>query len=97
MTEVVVTLESAPQAEPEQPEPESAQVTPLLAESFWTEAVKFDVVEIRTEADVGLTETEIGGGAAVTVIEAEPDLVASATEVALMVTVGGVGTVAGAL
>jgi hypothetical protein len=97
VTDVVVMLDSVPQVEPEQPEPERVQVTPLFAESFWTEAVKFAAVETRTAADVGLTETEMGGGAAVMVIEAEADLVPSATEVALRVTVAGVGTEAGAL
>ncbi len=45
MTEEEVTTVKVPQAEPEQPEPERVQVTPLLAESFCTEAVKFAVVE----------------------------------------------------
>ena len=34
-----------PQVEPEQPEPERVQVTPLLAGSFCTKAVKFAVVD----------------------------------------------------
>jgi len=90
-------LESVPQAEPEQPEPERVQVTPLFAESFCTEAVKFAVVETCTEEEVGLTETEMGGGVAVKVMEAEADLEVSETEVAVRVTEGGVGTAAGAL
>jgi len=96
VTEEVVTLERVPQAEPEQPEPERDQVTPLLAESFCTEAVKFAVAETRTDAEVGLTETEMGGGVAVTVMEAEADLELSETEVAVRATAAGVGTAAGA-
>lgn|SRR5690348_7051896 len=39
VTEEVVTAERVPQAEPEQPEPESDQVTPLFCESFCRVAV----------------------------------------------------------
>jgi hypothetical protein len=38
-----------------------------------------------------------GGGAAVTVIVADADFVPSETEVAVSVTIGGVGTLAGAM
>ncbi len=95
MTEVVVTLVSVPQAAPEHPAPERAQVTPLFCESFCTEAVKLATVETCTEVDVGLMETAMGG-AAVRVMIADADFEPSATEVAVSVTVGGVGTVAGA-
>ncbi len=61
MTEVVVTLLSVPQAAPEHPAPERAQVTPLFCESFCTEAVKLAAVETCTEVDVGLMETAMGG------------------------------------
>ena len=88
---------SVPQVAPEQPVPESDHVTPLFSESFCTEALKLAVVETCTESDPGLTETEIGSGAAVTVIVADADFVPSATEVAFIVTVAGVGTDAGAV
>jgi hypothetical protein len=39
--EALAALESVPQALPEQPAPESVQVTPRFWESFWTVAVKF--------------------------------------------------------
>jgi hypothetical protein len=73
------------------------QLTPLFCESFCTEAVKLAVVETWTDVDVGLTETEIGGGAVVMVIAAEADIVPLATDVAVSVTLAGVGAVAGAL
>jgi hypothetical protein len=60
-------------------------------------AVKPADRETWTEVEVGLTETEMGGGAAVTVIVAAADFVPSLTEVAVSVTVGGAGTAAGAL
>jgi hypothetical protein len=97
VTEVVVTLESAPQEAPEQPEPASDQVTPLSAESFWTAAVKPVDCETRREAEVGLMETEIGGAAAETVTAAEADLVSSLTEVAVRDTESGDGAAAGAV
>ena len=49
------------------------------------------------EAEVGLMETEMGTGAALTVMVAVFDFVPSATEVAVSVTVAGVGTAAGAV
>ena len=89
---------SVPQAAAVQPVPERVQVTPLLAESLRTEAVSRAGVEDWTVRDGGLTETEIGsGGAAVTVMAAADDLVASATEVATRESVAGAGTDAGAL
>jgi hypothetical protein len=97
VAEVAVTLVKVPQAAPEHPAPETDQVTPLFCESFCTEALKLAAVETCTEVDVGLTATEIGSGAALMVIVEVADLVASATEVAVSVTVGGVGTVEGAL
>jgi hypothetical protein len=93
----VVTFVSVPQVAPEQPAPDKAQVTPLLAESFCTAAMKPEDCEICTEADGGFTETETGGGAAVIVIVAAADFVLSAIEVAVKVTVAGAGTFAGAL
>jgi hypothetical protein len=90
-------LLSVPQVAPEHPAPESDQVTPLFCESFCNVALKLAVEETCTESDPGLTETEIGSGAAVTVIVADADFVPSATEVAFSVTVDGVGTDAGAV
>ena len=49
-----------------------------------------------TVADEGAVESEKSGGG-VTVIVAMPDLVGSATEVAVRVTVGGLGTLGGAV
>jgi len=65
VVEVAVALLRVPQAAPEHPVPERAQLTPLFCESFCTEAVKFAVVEICTEIDAGLMETAMGGGATV--------------------------------
>ena len=97
MTDDAVLLESMPQAVPEQPEPDSVQVTPWLAESFCTVAVKFAVVETCTAAEVGLMETETSGGVVVSVMAAEADLEGSVMEVAVRVTEAGLGTAAGAL
>ena len=97
MTEVTVTLEREPHAEPEQPEPDSDQVTPLLWESFCRVAAKPADWETWTELEDGLTETEIGAGGAVMVMVAEADFVESATEVAVRVMVAGEGTEAGAV
>jgi len=96
VTEVVVTLLSVPHVAPEHPGPETDQVTPLFCESFCTEAVKLAAVETCTDADAGAIETEIGGGVAVMVMMADADLEPSAIEVAVSVTVGGAGTLAGA-
>ena len=88
---------SVPQVAPEQPVPESVQLTPLFCVSFCNCAVKFDVWETCTEPEVGFTATEMGGGAVVTVMVADADFVLSATEVAFKVTEGGAGAAAGAL
>ena len=97
MADVVVTFVNVPQLAPEQPVPESDQVTPLPCESFCNVAVKAAAVDTCTDVERGLMPTEIGSGAAVTVIVAVPDFVPSATEVAFSVTVAGVGTDAGAV
>jgi hypothetical protein len=88
--------DKVPHVVPLQPAPARVQVTPLFCESFVTVAVKFCVSPICTLALVGVTLTAIAGGA-VTVIVAVPCLVPSATEVAVNVTVAGLGTLAGAL
>jgi hypothetical protein len=97
VADVVVTFVNVPQLAPEQPVPESDQVTPLPCESFCNVAVKTAVVDTCTDVEVGLTPTEIGSGAAVTVIVADADFVPSAIAVAFSVTVAGVGTDAGAV
>ena len=71
-------------------------VTPMAAGSFETVAVNCLVPLTVTVGLVGEMLTLIGG-ATVTVIVAEANLVASATEVAVSVTVGVDGTVAGAV
>ena len=56
-------MESVPQVTPLQPAPERVQTTPPLRKSFCTVAVKFcDPLPVPTDADVGETETEMGGG-----------------------------------
>jgi hypothetical protein len=91
---VVVALVNVPHVAPEQPAPESDQLTPLLAESFVTVAVKFWVKLTCTLGVLGLTATAIAG---VTFTVANALLVPSAIEVAVSVTVAGEGTLAGAL
>ncbi len=74
------------------------QITPLSLGSLLTVAVNACVPFGPTVAVVGATETEIpAGGLSVMVMVAEPDFVVSATEVAVSVTVAGLGTLAGAL
>src|SRR5437867_6001351 len=63
MTAVEVTLENVPQVAPLQPAPDTVQFTPPLRKSFCTVAVKFcEPLPVPTDAVVGETETEIGGG-----------------------------------
>jgi len=97
VTDVAVTLLSVPHVAPEQPAPETDQVTPLFCESFCTEAVKLAVVETCTEVVAGLTDTEMGSGAEVMVTLAALDFMASVTDVAVMLTVADDGTLAGAV
>ena len=94
MTEVVVTLERVPQAAPLQLEPESPQLTPLFCESLEMVTVKFFPAFTFTVAEVGETATVMAG---VTVIVAAAVLLASATEVAVRVTVFGDGAFDGAV
>jgi hypothetical protein len=66
--------------------------------SFCTVAVNGALCVACTLADGGVTDTEIGGGAAeVMVMVARADLVESAIEVAVRVTEAGAGTLAGAV
>jgi len=70
------------------------QKTPRLAGSFMTVPVNLCVLPTTTVAEVGETETETGG---VTVTMAETVLVVSVTDVAVTVTVAGLGTLLGAV
>ena len=92
---MAVAFVSVPQVLPEQPLPVSVHVTPLLAESLLTVAVKFCVEPVVTFAVEGDTATLIATPA--TVIVAEDDFVLSVTEVAVRVTVAGDGTELGAV
>jgi hypothetical protein len=94
---VVVTFVNVPQATPVQPVPDIVQVAPLFAESFCTVAVKLVDCDTRTDAEVGFTVTEIAAGGVVIVTVVLADFVLSAIDVALSVTVAGLGAVAGAL
>ena len=73
--------------------PLTLQFTPIFDEPV-TAAVNICVIPAWTVAVAGVTDTATTG-AIVTVADA--DFVVSAAEVALMVTVAGVGTVAGAV
>jgi hypothetical protein len=76
------------------------QVTPPFLVSLLTEAVMLAVVLMTIDEGGCVTnETEIGGGGpfAVIVIVADMDFVLSVTEVAVTVTVAGVGTALGAI
>jgi hypothetical protein len=68
-----------------------------LFTSFVTVAVNAWLFPTSSEAELGDTETLIAAGAAVTVTLAELNLLASATLVALTVTVAGFGTAPGAV
>ena len=92
-------VDNVPQVAPLQPVPDSAQVTPLFCASFCTVAVNGCAAPACTLEVMGDTVTTIGvaAGAAVTVIVAGADFVLSVTEVAVNMTVGGVGRLAGAV
>ena len=92
---MAVAFVSVPQVLTEQPLPDSVHVTPLLAESLLTVALKFCVEPVVTFAVEGDTATLIAAPAMV--IVAEDDFVLSATDVAVSVTVAGEGAVAGAV
>jgi len=94
--EVLEVADIIPQAAPLHPAPASAQLTPLFCESFCSVAVKFCVRPVCTDAEPGLTTTEIAGGATmVTCAVAVFEL--SACAITVMVTVAGFGTLAGAV
>ena len=96
VTEVVVTLLSVPHAVPLHPLPVSNQLTPLFCASFWTVTVKFRAALVSTLAVAGETVTTIAD-AAVTVIVDVFDFVPSRLDVAVSVTMAGLGSVAGAV
>src|SRR5580704_3847707 len=79
--------------------PDSVQFTPLFAVSFCSVAANACVPPGATLAIDGATTTEIADppDPAVNVIVAFADFVASSTDVAVSVTVGGFGTAAGAV
>jgi hypothetical protein len=89
---------TVPHVAPLQPAPDSVQLTPAFAESFVTVAVKLAVPPAATVAVVCDKLTAIGaGGAGATVIAAAAVFVASDTDLAVSVTLAGVGALAGAL
>ena len=85
-----------PQAVPLQPAPESDQLTPLFCESFCTVAVKFCVPPVATLMVVGETATDTAAPV-VSVIVAAAFFVVSRLDVAVNVTVAGLGSEAGAV
>jgi hypothetical protein len=93
----VEAADKVPQALPVQPAPASDQVTPWLLLSFVTVAMKACVALVPTVAVAGDKVTTIPGSAATTVIVAPLDFAALETEVAVRVTVAGVGRLAGAV
>jgi hypothetical protein len=76
--------------------PSTSQLTAMLGDPF-TVAVNCCVPKFVTLTALGDTLTELEAAAAVTVAIADPDFVLFASEVAVTVTCGGFGTVAGAL
>jgi len=82
-----------PHVGPLQPVPEIVQVTVVLIVPV-TVAVNCCLAPVTTFAEDGDTETATGSNI---VTVAEADLLGSACEVAVTVTVGGVGTEAGAV
>lgn len=88
---------TVPHVAPLQPTPERDHVTPLPAVSLATVAVNACAAPARTLAVASDRVTPTGADAAATVMVAAVVLVASATEVAVNVTVAGLGTLAGAV
>jgi len=81
-----------PQAAPLQL-PLRLQVTEVLV-AFFTVAVNCCLAPVTTETAAGETVTDTAG---TIVIDAVPDFVGSETEVAVRLTIGGAGTVDGAV
>jgi hypothetical protein len=99
--EALVVGAIEPHAAPVRFVPDTVHVTPKFCESFETLAVNVCVTApVARFAVPGVTDTlggEGGAGAAAKVIVAFADFVLSSTAVAVSVTVGGFGTVAGAV
>ena len=85
---------NVPHPDPVHPVPETLQVTPALLGSLVTVAESGCVVETVTDAVEGATVTTTAGRA-VSVTRADADFVASARDTAVIVTVAGLGSVAG--
>jgi hypothetical protein len=98
VADALLVADKVPHVAALHPAPASAQVTPLFAESPVTVAVKFTVPLASTVDVVCESETATPAAApAVIVIVADADFVPSATDVAVIVTVAGFGTAAGAV
>jgi hypothetical protein len=93
----VVTFVNVPQAAPVHAVPANPQLTPFFAESFCTVTVKPVDCDTCTDAAVGFIVMEMGAGVVVIVMVAEADFELSVIEVALRVTVAGLGAVGGAV
>jgi len=90
-------VDNVPQVAPLHPVPARLHVTPLFCESFCTVALKLCPLFTCTVALDGATPTTMPCGADVMVMVAAADLPVLATEVAVRVTVAGLGTFAGAV
>jgi len=90
--------DTVPQVEPPHADPPSSvHVTPLFCESFCSVAIKFCVTPpVGTLTVIGEIDIIIAG-VAVIVMPAVVDLVVSAREVAVRITIAGEGTVEGAV
>jgi len=89
-----LAAEKVPQVAPEQPGPLTVHVTPRLLGSLASVAANSRTVFTSTPASVGATVTETDD---VMVRVAAADFLASATDVAVTITVDGLGTAAGAV
>ena len=90
-----MVLLRVPHAAPVQPAPERLQVTAWLAAAGLTVAVNCCAPVIWSVTTFGKIDTPVGAG--MSVIVAGADLLRSAADVAVRVTVGGFGTVVGAV
>src|SRR5262249_28536593 len=95
--EALVEGVTDPQVVPLHPVPDTDHVTPLFAGSPVTAALNDCVPPATTLAVVKDKLTATAGAAVVTVTALLPDLLVSVTEVAVRVTPGGFGGLAGAV
>lgn len=93
----MVPFVNVPQADAEQPLPEADHVTPALPTSFVTVALTASVWATARPPRFGEMVTLTGPLEDVTVMVALAVLVVSRTDLAVRVTVGLAGTVAGAV